>query len=303
MTGRIIQLDHFDNIETMTHTLGTLLTTYIQQRQQGHAMDDVVAAMQEAAQQLPRDDRRRLGELVLEWEERYGKNPLAAPAPTPAAPTPVPVAPAAPVIRPIAAPPAAPATGSVAVATRTPAPFATKFLDPSKLEQFAKANEQMVNCPFCGRPNPRGSEHCVACGQSMVIRQLPTTRRFDDTAMRRSVMDAYFTPNSTLIIAVRGAKGILQAFPREKLIVGRNTAQTFPPVNIDLEPFNAESLGVSRNHAEIRCQNDTLVLVDLKSTNGTFINEQRVYSHEVRVVRNGDELRFGKLVMKVTFKT
>jgi pSer/pThr/pTyr-binding forkhead associated (FHA) protein len=34
--------------------------------------------------------------------------------------------------------------------------------------------------------------------------------------------------------------------------------------------------GVSRHHAELRVENDQVVLVDLSSTNGTFVNGQPV---------------------------
>ena len=34
--------------------------------------------------------------------------------------------------------------------------------------------------------------------------------------------------------------------------------------------------GVSRHHAELRVENDQVVLVDLSSTNGTFVNGQPI---------------------------
>jgi pSer/pThr/pTyr-binding forkhead associated (FHA) protein len=54
-------------------------------------------------------------------------------------------------------------------------------------------------------------------------------------------------------------------------------------------------------HAAFRRQDETVVLVDMGSANKTFINGQRVYPHEVRVVRSGDEIRLGKMIIKVTF--
>jgi len=42
-----------------------------------------------------------------------------------------------------------------------------------------------------------------------------------------------------------------------------------------------ENLQVSRNHAEIRKENDRFVLVDLQSANGTFINGVRVSKTEI----------------------
>ena len=41
---------------------------------------------------------------------------------------------------------------------------------------------------------------------------------------------------------------------------------------------------------------------DLGSANGSFINGQRLLAKEIRVLRHGDELRLGKLVMTVSFR-
>jgi pSer/pThr/pTyr-binding forkhead associated (FHA) protein len=67
-------------------------------------------------------------------------------------------------------------------------------------------------------------------------------------------------------------------------------------------PFGGADQGVSRRHAEIRRGEDTLTLVDLGSTNGTHLNGQRLIPHQPRVLRDGDEIRMGKLVFHIFFK-
>jgi hypothetical protein len=52
---------------------------------------------------------------------------------------------------------------------------------------------------------------------------------------------------------------------------------------------------VSRNHAEIRPQGDTYVVVDLGSTNGTRVNGVRV---DRQVLSDGDEITFGNTRMR-----
>jgi signal transduction histidine kinase len=47
---------------------------------------------------------------------------------------------------------------------------------------------------------------------------------------------------------------------------------------------------VSRRHAEIRCNDKTFTLVDLGSSNGTFVNGKQVEQHQLA---NGDELQLG----------
>jgi diguanylate cyclase (GGDEF)-like protein len=53
--------------------------------------------------------------------------------------------------------------------------------------------------------------------------------------------------------------------------------------------------GVSSRHAILQDRGDSFVLVDLESTNGTFVNGQRVKEAEIR---NGDKLGFGTTVVR-----
>jgi pSer/pThr/pTyr-binding forkhead associated (FHA) protein len=46
-------------------------------------------------------------------------------------------------------------------------------------------------------------------------------------------------------------------------------------------------------HAEFRLKDDELELVDLNSTNGTFVNEDQLTPMEPRHLRHGDTIRFG----------
>jgi NADPH-dependent 2,4-dienoyl-CoA reductase/sulfur reductase-like enzyme/pSer/pThr/pTyr-binding forkhead associated (FHA) protein len=53
---------------------------------------------------------------------------------------------------------------------------------------------------------------------------------------------------------------------------------------------------VSRKHAELRYANGQHVVHDLGSTNGTFVNNQRLEAYGAHVLEPGDEVRFGKIV-------
>jgi diguanylate cyclase (GGDEF)-like protein len=54
---------------------------------------------------------------------------------------------------------------------------------------------------------------------------------------------------------------------------------------------------VSRKHATIQCILGKYYLVDMRSTNGTFVNEQKV---ERAKLLDGDQIRVGKTVLKYT---
>ena len=71
-----------------------------------------------------------------------------------------------------------------------------------------------------------------------------------------------------------------------RLVVGR-------ALEADL---HIDSPAVSRRHAELRVDDDTVTIADLGSVNGTFVNDQRVQG-TVRL-RNGDMLRLGVLLLR-----
>src|SRR2546425_13053103 len=66
------------------------------------------------------------------------------------------------------------------------------------------------------------------------------------------------------------------------------------PIRVGRDPDNhlvlADSSGVSRHHAELRFVDNAWQVVDLNSTNGTYVNGRRV---RVSSLQNADELRFG----------
>ena len=53
--------------------------------------------------------------------------------------------------------------------------------------------------------------------------------------------------------------------------------------------------GVSSRHAQLQWTGGALVLTDLGSTNGSFVNGDKLSPHSPRRLKTGDRLRFGKL--------
>ncbi len=61
--------------------------------------------------------------------------------------------------------------------------------------------------------------------------------------------------------------------------------------------FIVDAALVSRLHCRITAAADNLEVVDLKSTNGTFVNGKRVHKAHVAA---GDTLRVGRVELRVT---
>ncbi len=60
---------------------------------------------------------------------------------------------------------------------------------------------------------------------------------------------------------------------------------------------------VSRKHCELSEKDGVLIVKDLGSSNGTFINGEPVPPRQPTAVENGDEVRLGRLRMYIYFLT
>lgn len=87
------------------------------------------------------------------------------------------------------------------------------------------------------------------------------------------------------------------------ITIGRAYQETDTPPEIDLTPFSAENLGVSRRHAFLKLEENRVVIVDNKSSNGTFLNGEKIEPDRPYVIRHGDELSLGILKLKVELLT
>ena len=94
-----------------------------------------------------------------------------------------------------------------------------------------------------------------------------------------------------------------KALPRARVvIVSGDEAGSAYPIKGTISFGRAEAntvvlkdAKVSRQHAQIQQQGNEFVLVDLNSSNGTFVNGQRVEEH---VLASGDEIAIGDAVMQ-----
>ncbi len=75
--------------------------------------------------------------------------------------------------------------------------------------------------------------------------------------------------------------------------IGRLTDET--PVDLDLNPYQADAYGVSREHAMFRPAEDKLLISDLGSTNGTYYEGSKVMLGQPRPIKSGSVISFGKL--------
>ncbi len=164
---------------------------------------------------------------------------------------------------------------------------------------------ERVKCPHCGRVNKKQDVFCYACGQVLEMRTAHDTKHLSDSG--ETISSELFGPETVLTLRVRGSVEVYELRPQKidhELVIGRSTAGSAIIPDLDLNSKQAADLGVSRMHLSVRydAEHQALMVTDLGSANGSFINGQRLLPREVRVLRHGDELRLGRLVLMVAFR-
>lgn len=81
--------------------------------------------------------------------------------------------------------------------------------------------------------------------------------------------------------------------PRNLLAIQIGKGNNRIPLDVDLSSFPNSDL-VSRHQAEIRREGNTYFIEDMKSANGTYLNQKRLaLGHRYRL-NAGDKISFGK---------
>lgn len=88
----------------------------------------------------------------------------------------------------------------------------------------------------------------------------------------------------------------------KEIIIGRKARPDDPPVTINLTNHEGHEKGVSRQHAMIKQVQDCLMLCDLDSINGTFLNGKRALPLKRYALLNGDTLRVGRIELTISYE-
>jgi len=84
-------------------------------------------------------------------------------------------------------------------------------------------------------------------------------------------------------------------------VIGRSDVVNGIVPDITLDEYDAIQFGVSRRHAMLTFEDGLIKVMDLDSANSTYLNGHRLLPYQPRILRDGDELRLGKLILRVAF--
>lgn len=171
----------------------------------------------------------------------------------------------------------------------------------------------MRKCSVCGYMHLTQTPFCLVCGAI-----LPPSDAAHETARldRREVIAAQqarslIDRTKPLINNRQGwlrfelieAKGVVTIPIKESILLGRPDPVSNSQPDIDFTPMAGYRMGVSRQHAKIHWYHDnTLILYDLGSSNGTFVNGERLEINQPKTVYNGDIIGLGQLGLYIYYE-
>lgn len=143
-----------------------------------------------------------------------------------------------------------------------------------------------IVCARCAHPNSESSNYCSSCGFDL-------RRSLEEDTTEIQVVDLSDPGPETVGGASFVVKRGQRAGSRFAVDGATTTIGRHPESDIFLDDVT-----VSRRHAEVHRDGDTVSIDDAGSLNGTYLNRTRI---ESSALRTGDEVQIGKF--KLVFLT
>jgi len=170
----------------------------------------------------------------------------------------------------------------------------------------------MSLCHECGAVYLEGALYCIECGayvfhdadSDMTLKVAASGVADSEVSTRPLDYRLGFGIKADRIVFVVPSSGRrLEVELGQTISVGRvDTRQGIWP-EVDLTLDEGAEKGVSRKHALVRSSDEGVVLVDLGSTNGTRVNDRRMPPERPHLLKNGDAVRFGNLLVRIYFES
>ncbi len=144
----------------------------------------------------------------------------------------------------------------------------------------------ILTCPHCGQPLSDDTAQVRKDNIQDILPPAPITHPLE-----------HETPASELLVTQSGRKICLP--DAAAVYLGRCDERRSIYPDIDLTQDDGALYGVSRQHACIYQGDDGAYVEDINSTNGTFVNGQRLAPMQMHPLHDGDLLKLGQLEMQV----
>jgi hypothetical protein len=114
--------------------------------------------------------------------------------------------------------------------------------------------------------------------------------------------ELFLGKTARLRLEIRGsAHAPVEVELTNRYVIGRSATKSQKKPDLDLNRYGGYLRGISREHLAIIKDDSLLKVEDLGSTNGSYLNGSKLLPHQPRILRDGDELCLGTLILRVDF--
>ena len=166
----------------------------------------------------------------------------------------------------------------------------------------------MIKCPVCQAEHPENTLFCNECAsylQGLDQEETDPLATAEVTRMERretsEVPGEEVTSPLGLKLTIPDSGRDVEVPLTKEVNIGRQDPASASFPDIDLSGDGGSQRGVSRRHAKITRRGSEVFIEDLGSINGTFLNRTKLKPYLPRMLRSGDELQLGKLILRVSF--
>jgi len=159
----------------------------------------------------------------------------------------------------------------------------------------------MIMCPACQHQEVEGALFCSECGAQLQNVASLVTQNIQTNGMSYAALDTIpqeqkrALASGSLTLQLLDGGQILPLADRNEFTMGRvSDGQPIMP-DIDLTSYSAYEYGVSRIHAVLKKTKGKVFIMDLGSSNGTYVNGVRLIPENEYPLSHGNIISLGKL--------
>ncbi|HSO13105.1 MAG TPA: FHA domain-containing protein [Anaerolineales bacterium] len=163
-------------------------------------------------------------------------------------------------------------------------------------------------CPVCKNKNKREAVFCKSCGALLEYHPWDSAATTQNTEalekgskLADSPIDETLIPEGGIAIYAAGASNPIYLRFDKELILGRKSESVSVDSLLDLTGLGGYQMGLSRRHAMIRRAGTGYELIDLSSTNGSWLNDEKLIPNKSYPLKSGAQLRIGRMRLLIVY--
>ncbi|HLO14408.1 MAG TPA: FHA domain-containing protein [Anaerolineales bacterium] len=166
-------------------------------------------------------------------------------------------------------------------------------------------------CPVCKNKNERDAIICRHCGAALEKYPADDGGKTRTTDMqiqgpewtKELPIDKAPVPVGGIAVYVEDISKPVFLSSVKEFVIGRKVGGERTETLLDLSPLGGYHLGLSRRHVMIRRAEHGYEVIDLSSSNGTWLNNERLIPNKPYPLASGAKLRLGRMRFFVLYRS